>query len=139
MKKSTLIPTLLVSLSCSAFAAPPKPNILFVFTDDQRWDAIGYEDNPVIQTPTLDRLANDELRVELRSTQIDELKRELRSGNRRSIRAIIGGSFVISASIIIGLDGLAPIMVGSGQLLVPLASLALFIPGIYLLISSYYD
>jgi ubiquinone biosynthesis protein len=96
-------------------------------------------DLPQLAFKTLDRLANDELRVELRSTQIDELKRELRLGNRRSIRAIIGGSFVISASIIIGLDGLAPIMVGSGQLLVPLASLALFIPGIYLLISSYYD
>jgi len=96
-------------------------------------------DLPQLAFKTLDRLANDELRVELRSTQIDELKRELRIGNRRSIRAIIGGSFVISASIIIGLDGLAPIMVGSGQLLVPLASLALFVPGIYLLISSYYD
>ena len=96
-------------------------------------------DLPQLAFKTLDRLANDELRVELRSAQIDELKRELRIGNRRSIRAIIGGSFVISASIIIGLDGLAPIMVGSGQLLVPLASLALFIPGIYLLISSYYD
>jgi len=96
-------------------------------------------DLPQLAFKTLDRLANDELRVELRSAQMDELKRELRIGNRRSIRAIIGGSFVISASIIIGLDGLAPIMVGSGQLLVPLASLALFVPGIYLLISSYYD
>ena len=30
-------------------------------------------------------------------------------------------------------------MVGKGQLIVPLASVALFVPGIYLLISSYYD
>jgi ubiquinone biosynthesis protein len=96
-------------------------------------------DLPQLAFKALDRIANDELRVNLRSTQIDELKRELRQSNRRSIRAIIGGSFVISGSIIIGLDGLAPIMVGSGPLLVPLASLALFIPGIYLLISSYYD
>jgi len=96
-------------------------------------------DLPQLAFKALDRLANDQLRVELRSSQIEELKQELRSGNRRSIRAIIGSSFVISASIIIGLDGLAPIMVGGGQLLVPLASAALFIPGIYLLISSYYD
>jgi len=77
--------------------------------------------------------------VELRSRQIDDLKREIRQSNRRNIRAIIGGSFVISASIILGLDGLAPIMVGSGQLIVPLLSAALAIPGIYLLIGSYLD
>ena len=67
------------------------------------------------------------------------LKHEIRHANRRSIRAIIGGCFVISASVILGLDGIAPIMVGGGRLLVPLASAALLIPGIYLLISSYLD
>ena len=96
-------------------------------------------DLPQLAFKALDRIANDELRVELRSQQIDELKREIQLGNRRSIRAVIGGSFVISASIIVGLDGLAPIMVGGGQLLVPLASAALFIPGLYLLIGSYLD
>jgi len=96
-------------------------------------------DLPQIAFKALDRLANDELRVELRSNQLDALKHEIRNANRRSIRAIIGGSFVISASIILGLDGIAPIMVGGGQLLVPLASAALLIPGIYLLISSYLD
>jgi ubiquinone biosynthesis protein len=96
-------------------------------------------DLPELAFKALDRIANEELRVELRSTQLDALKQEIRSANRRSIRAIIGGSFVISASIILGLDGIAPIMVGGGQLLVPLASTALLIPGIYLLISSYLD
>jgi ubiquinone biosynthesis protein len=96
-------------------------------------------DLPQLVFKALDRIANDELRVELRSTQLDALKHEIRSANRRSIRAIIGGSFVISATIILGLDGIAPIMIGGGQLLVPLASVALLIPGIYLLISSYFD
>jgi len=96
-------------------------------------------DLPQLAFKALDRIANDELRVELRSRQIDDLKREIRQANRRNIRTIIGGSFVISASIILGLDGLAPIMVGSGQLIVPLLSAALAIPGIYLLISSYLD
>ena len=77
--------------------------------------------------------------MELRSQQLDDLKREMRRANRRSIRAVIGASFVISASIIVGLDGLAPVMVGSGHFLVPLAGAALLIPGLYLLISSYYD
>jgi len=96
-------------------------------------------DLPRLAFKALDRIANNELKVELRSTQLDALKQEIRNANRRSIRAIIGGSFVISASIILGLDGIAPIMVGGGQLLVPLASAALLIPGIYLLISSYFD
>jgi len=95
-------------------------------------------DLPQLAFKALDRIANDELRVELRSQQIDELKNEIRRANRRNIRAIIGGSCVISASIIVGLDGIAPIMIGGGGLLVPLASAALLIPGLYLLLSSYY-
>ncbi len=41
------------------YAANGRPNIIVVFTDDQRYDAIGYAGNDVIQTPTLDRLARD--------------------------------------------------------------------------------
>jgi arylsulfatase A-like enzyme len=39
--------------------APPakRPNVLFLFTDDQRADTIAALGNPVIQTPNLDRLA----------------------------------------------------------------------------------
>lgn len=36
---------------------PQKPNIIFVLTDDQRWDALGVAGNAIIQTPNLDRLA----------------------------------------------------------------------------------
>lgn len=96
-------------------------------------------DLPQLAYKALNRLANDELQVELRSRQIDDLKLEIQRANRRSVRAIIGGSFVISASIILGLDSIMPIMVGSGQLLVPIGSVALLIPGMYLLVSSYYD
>lgn len=34
-----------------------KPNILFIMTDQQRWDCIGANGNPLIRTPHLDRLA----------------------------------------------------------------------------------
>ena len=34
-----------------------RPNIIFILTDDQRWDALGYEGNPIIQTPEMDKLA----------------------------------------------------------------------------------
>jgi arylsulfatase A-like enzyme len=33
------------------------PNILLLYTDQQRWDALGANGNPDIQTPNLDRLA----------------------------------------------------------------------------------
>ncbi len=35
---------------------PKQPNILFIFSDDQRWDTIRALGNPEIQTPNLDRL-----------------------------------------------------------------------------------
>jgi len=35
------------------------PNIIFLLTDDQRWDAMGCMDNPDIQTPEMDKLANE--------------------------------------------------------------------------------
>ena len=35
-------------------AAPAqRPNILFILTDDQRWDAVGYV-NPIVRTPHID-------------------------------------------------------------------------------------
>ncbi len=37
---------------------PAKPNILFVYTDDQRWDTIAALGNPEIKTPNLDGLVN---------------------------------------------------------------------------------
>ena len=34
-----------------------SPNIIFILTDDQRWDALGYAGNKIIQTPEMDKLA----------------------------------------------------------------------------------
>ncbi|QGY42582.1 Bacterial alpha-L-rhamnosidase [Maribellus comscasis] len=34
-----------------------KPNIIFILTDDQRWSALRYAGNAVIQTPEMDKLA----------------------------------------------------------------------------------
>ncbi|MBT3379538.1 MAG: sulfatase-like hydrolase/transferase [Lentisphaerae bacterium] len=38
-----------------------RPNILLLYTDQQRWDALGANGNPAIKTPNLDRLAADGL------------------------------------------------------------------------------
>lgn len=37
---------------------PAPPNIIFLLTDDQRWDAMGIMGNPTIRTPHMDRLAS---------------------------------------------------------------------------------
>jgi arylsulfatase A-like enzyme len=34
-----------------------KPNIVFILTDDQRWDALGVAGNQIIKTPQMDELA----------------------------------------------------------------------------------
>ncbi|WP_396635688.1 sulfatase-like hydrolase/transferase [Maribacter sp. R77961] len=36
-----------------------KPNIIFILTDDQRFDAIGYAGNKLITTPQMDKLAKE--------------------------------------------------------------------------------
>ena len=42
-------------------AAPPapRPNVLFLLTDDQRWDQMGCAGHPFLRTPNMDRLARE--------------------------------------------------------------------------------
>ncbi len=57
-----LILTALLVLPCVFTQAAPKPNFVVIFTDDQNYRAIGYN-NPVVKTPNLDRLAMEGLRL----------------------------------------------------------------------------
>ena len=63
--KSGLAPVLMCA-ALSGIAGIPveknkdqQPNIIFILTDDQRWDALGYAGNKIIQTPEMDKLAKD--------------------------------------------------------------------------------
>ena len=38
-----------------------KPNIIFILTDDQRWDALGFAGNNIIKTPNMNELASSGL------------------------------------------------------------------------------
>jgi arylsulfatase A-like enzyme len=58
-KHRTIVLWLLCSFSCTLCFGQERPNILLIFTDDQRYDAIGYAGNGIIQTPSLDQLANN--------------------------------------------------------------------------------
>lgn len=56
------------------------------------------------------------LRVELRNEEILRIGHEIRVGNQKLFAAIVGGSLIIGAAVIVGLDGYAPQMLGSAPL-----------------------
>jgi arylsulfatase A-like enzyme len=51
----------LLSAAVFAFSGEPvrKPNVLFILTDDQRWDCIGVSGSGKVPTPNIDRLAKE--------------------------------------------------------------------------------
>lgn len=55
--------TILLGVACLAHAAAPRPNILFIMTDDHAAHAIGAYGSKINQTPHLDRLAAQGLRL----------------------------------------------------------------------------
>lgn len=58
MRRYRLTRWLIIALAFAAASAraDERPNIVFLLADDFRWDAVGSLGNPVIQTPSLDRL-----------------------------------------------------------------------------------
>jgi alpha-L-rhamnosidase len=53
--------TALLNNSCNGLDTEnqKKPNIIYILTDDQRWDAIGYAGNKLMHTPEMDKLASE--------------------------------------------------------------------------------
>ena len=47
----------LLVINAMAIGQEKRPNIIFILTDDQRWDALGVAGNSIIQTPEMDALA----------------------------------------------------------------------------------
>jgi N-acetylglucosamine-6-sulfatase len=57
-----LLAALAVALMLSSGAlGAQRPNVLFILTDDQRWDALSSAGNPHLNTPNIDRLADEGL------------------------------------------------------------------------------
>jgi arylsulfatase A-like enzyme len=60
-----MLVSLALGLTSCASAVPAgservaRPNLVFLLSDDQRWDTLGCMGNPVIRTPHLDQLAQD--------------------------------------------------------------------------------
>ena len=68
--KNNIVALLAVGLFVTGCASQPidrdkdgkvlsRPNIIFILTDDQRFDSLGYAGNDIIQTPEMDKLAEE--------------------------------------------------------------------------------
>ena len=44
---------------CDQHLTTDRPNIIFILTDDQRFDSLGYAGNDIIHTPEMDKLAQE--------------------------------------------------------------------------------
>ncbi|MEH6502497.1 MAG: ubiquinone biosynthesis regulatory protein kinase UbiB [Cycloclasticus sp.] len=67
---------------------------------------------PEMLYQVLSDASKGELEIRWKSKQLDEIKQQLAKNHRRNIMAICGGSLIISAAIILGLDGFSPLMLG---------------------------
>ena len=59
MKNRLCFVLLILAFVGGTMKAVERPNIVFIFTDDQRADAVGTLGNPDVKTPHIDRLINE--------------------------------------------------------------------------------
>ena len=74
-------------------------------------------DMPVLAHRFLEQATSGQLQVEWTSRDLKRLRDEVSRANRRNFNAILGTGLLISAAIIYGLDGFAPLMVLGAPLL----------------------
>ena len=67
--KYSILSLVIILLFCQFSKDKPKkinttnrPNIIFILTDDQRWDMLGCAGNPIISTPNIDNIAKKGVR-----------------------------------------------------------------------------
>ncbi|MEZ5541192.1 MAG: ubiquinone biosynthesis regulatory protein kinase UbiB [Pseudomonadota bacterium] len=88
---------------------------------------------PLLAHRVLTQASTGKLEVHWRSDDLRHLRHELRRANRRTVGAVTGGSLLLSAAVIYGLDGYAPAMIFGAPLLTWLAGIA----GLVLLLLSW--
>ena len=72
---------------------------------------------PELLHRTLQQATDGKLRVQWESRDLEKLRRQMHRSSRRTLAAITGGALLISASVIYGLDGYTPLMLGGAPLL----------------------
>jgi ubiquinone biosynthesis protein len=72
---------------------------------------------PEMLHQVLSDASKGELEIQWKSAELEKMQRNMQRNHQRTISAITGGSLVIAAAIILGLDGYAPRMVAEAPLL----------------------
>lgn len=71
---------------------------------------------PEMMYQVLSDAAKGELEIKWKSKQLEEIKQQMAKNHSKNIMAICGGSMLISAAIILGLDGFSPLMLGDAPI-----------------------
>ena len=72
---------------------------------------------PILLHKTLEQLQNGTLEINWKSRELENIKKEIKRANQRMIVAITGTGLIISAAILLALDGFSPRMLGDAPLL----------------------
>jgi len=72
---------------------------------------------PLLLHDVLEKAHNGKLKIEWKSDELEKLRRDLRRSSRRNYATITGAAMLISAAILLGLDGRAPTIVFDAPLL----------------------
>lgn len=74
-------------------------------------------DIPLLVHEVLEQARDGKLQIEWKSRELNEIRREMRQAMVRGYTATIGAAFIVSAAVIKGLDGYAPMMIGNAPVL----------------------
>ena len=72
---------------------------------------------PGLLHDVLSQARSGQLRVELHAEEMAKLRKDLRASNQRTVLAIVGAALIVSASVLLGLDGFSPMMFGKAPIL----------------------
>ena len=90
---------------------------------------------PELLHHTLRQISDGKVAVQWESGELEKLRKQMRKSSQRTLSAILGSAFLISASLIYGLDGFAPFMVSG----VPLISWILGAFAVFFLVYAWSD
>ena len=90
---------------------------------------------PELLHHTLRQISDGKVAVQWESGELEKLRKQMRKSSQRTLSAILGSAFLISASLIYGLDGFTPFMVSG----VPLISWILGVFAVFFLVYAWSD
>ncbi|HLA75584.1 MAG TPA: ubiquinone biosynthesis regulatory protein kinase UbiB [Gammaproteobacteria bacterium] len=72
---------------------------------------------PLLLHEVLQQARDGRLKIEWKSTELENIRRDIKRASRRGFAAIVGAALILSAAFIKGLDGYAPFMIGNAPIL----------------------